>query len=161
MKRIFPVFISILLMVSLSGCGPSAQVFGDLQMNVPDEFHNMSDQEFAKDADFLFGWDTLIVKGMAEKKSDLRTMTLEEYTQLLITGNALNCSATVGGNGYRFVYRAAVGERSYTYFSATYEGKENFWSVQCYCPSEDFAKHQAAMEELLNSVATDLPFTGA
>ena len=161
MKRIFAIFASLLLLLaSLTGCKSEGFVCGDLQMDVPDGFFDLSGREFAKDADFLFGRDTLIVKGMAEKKSGLKKMTLAEYTDLMITGNELDCSATVGSNGYRFVYRAAVGERSYTYYSATFEGKENFWSVQCYCPSEDFAKHQLAMEALLNSVKTDVPFTG-
>ena len=135
-------------------------VFDDLQLTLPGDFIDLSEEAYAQDADFLYGRNTLIVKGMAEKKAGLKKMTLAEYTDLMITGNELDCSATVGSNGYRFVYRAAVGERSYTYYSATFEGKENFWSVQCYCPSEDFAKHQSAMEEMLNSVTTDLPFTG-
>ena len=160
MKRIFAVFISLLLVASFGGCGSSGRVYGDLRMDVPSEFFDMSDAEFAKDADFLLGRDTLIVKGMAEKKSDLKTMTLAEYTDLLIFGNELETVRTLGANGYRFAYQKMVGERSYTYFSATFESKGNFWSVQCYCPSEDFAKHQSAMEEMLNSVTTDLPFTG-
>ena len=161
MKRLFAILACVLLMLgTLSGCGRKPFACGDLQIDIPDDFIELTQPADGENRDFLFGRDTLIVKGMAEKKSGLKKMTLEEYTDLMITGNQLDCSATVAANGYRFVYRAAVGEGSYTYFSATFEGTENFWSVQCYCPSEDFAKYQQTMEALLNSVKTDLPFTG-
>ena len=161
MKRIFPIIASVLLLLGmLTGCGRKAFTCGDLQIDIPGDFIELSQPDTdGENKDFLFGRDTLIVKGMAEKKSGLKQMSLQEYTDLMITGNELDCSATVGRNGYRFVYRAEVGESTYTYFSATFEGKDNFWSVQCYCPSEDFAKHQQTMEALLDSVKTNLPFT--
>ncbi len=162
MKRIFAIIAGFLLILgTLTGCGRKAFTCGDLQIDIPRDFIELSQPDGDTESkDFLFGLDTLIVMGMADKKSVLKPMSLKEYTDLIITGNELDCSATVGRNGYRFVYRAEIGDSSYTYFSATYEGKENFWSVQCYCPSEDFAKHQPAMEALLDSVKTNLPFQG-
>ncbi len=161
MKRLFAILATVLLILgTLSGCSREVFTCGDLQMDMPREFVQLTQSTDGENRDFLYGRDTLIVKGMAEKKSGLKKMTLEEYTDLMITGNELECSATVAGNGYRFVYQAKVGEGSYTYFSGTFEGKENFWSIQCYCPSEDFAMYLSDMEALLNSVKTDLPFTG-
>ena len=152
---------SVLLMLgTLCGCSQKPFTCGDLQMDMPKDFIQLNLSADAENKDFLYGRDTLIVKGMAESKADLKTMTLAEYTELMITGNELDCTATLAANGYRFLYRATVGDSSYTYYSATYESKGNFWSVQCYCPSEDFAKYQNLMEELLSSVKTDLPFTG-
>ena len=50
----------------------------DLQVTVPGDFVNLSEDSYAQDADFLYGWNTLVFMGLAEDKSKLQEMTLEE-----------------------------------------------------------------------------------
>ena len=159
MKRIFSLAVCLLLVaVSLSGCGRELYKAGALEIAIPDNYIDLSQADYAKDADFLFGRDTLIVMGIAEKKAGLKEMTLAEYTDLLISGNELETARTLGPNGYRFAYRATVGEDTYTYYTGTFEAGDHFWTVQCYCPTGDFAKHSQQMEEILASVKTDVLF---
>ena len=159
MKRFFGLFVCLLLILaSLTGCGRELYKAGSLEIDIPDSYIDLTQAEYAKEADFLFGRDTLIVMGIGETKVGLKAMTLAEYTDLLISGNKLETTRTTGPNGYRFAYRAAVGENNYTYYTGTFEAGDYFWTVQCYCPSEDFAKHSQEMEEILSSVKTDIPF---
>ena len=64
----------------------------DLQVTVPGDFVNLSEDSYAQDADFLYGWNTLVFMGLAEDKSKLQEMTLEAYTALVISGNGRDCT---------------------------------------------------------------------
>lgn len=158
MKRFALAFVSIMVVLCLlGGCAdgyPEGQTltFADMQITLPGDFIDLSQEEYSADADFLYGWKTLIVKGLAEKKADLQEMSLEEYTWLVIAGNDLQCTPERFGNGYRFTYTSMVGDAEYTYVTAAIEGDTNFWLFQFYCPSANIEENRTEIDIVLSSI---------
>ncbi len=161
MKRIALIALCLLMAVSLlTGCGDSYPegktiTFADMQLTLPGDFMDLSQEGIDADADFLYGRRSLIVKGAAEDKSKLQKMTLEEYTALVISGNKLQASPVSNGKGYVFSYEKAVGEEMYTYVTATFEGKDNFWLFQFYCPTKDLQENQPEIDMILSGITPD------
>ncbi len=123
----------------------------DLQVTIPGDFIDLSNEDIG-DGDFLYGRNTLIFTGLAEDKTTLQEMTLDEYTAYVINGNQLTCTPTVYGSGYLFSYEANVGDTPYTYTIVTGEGTDNFWILQFYCPSEDLAENQPEIDMILSAL---------
>lgn len=125
---------------------------GDIQLTVPGDFTDLSTESYAQDADLFYGWGTLIFIGLKESKASLQAMTLEEYTGYVVSGNELSCTPTAYGDGYRFTYETPIENIPYTYTVATYEGAENFWILQFYCPSEKLEENQPEIDIILQSI---------
>ena len=126
--------------------------FDDIIVTLPGDFADLSGEEVAKDADFMYGRKTLVVMGLSEKKADLQGITLAQYTQKVIQGNGLSCSATPAGDGYLFTYEKTLGETPYTYTIATYEGINNFWILQFYGPTENLQENQPEIDIILEGI---------
>lgn len=156
MVRSFKVFICLLvLMCLLTGCNDPVGVSivcDDILLTLPADFIDLSGDSYGKDADFLYGRKTLVFMGLAEKKTSLQEMTLDEYTGYVISGNGLSCSPTVFGNGYLFTYEATIEGTVYTYVTATYEAEHNFWIFQFYCPSTDLENSKPEIDIILQSI---------
>ena len=156
-RRVFLCLLTVLCL--LAGCVsngnfPAGENIAckDIALTVPGDFIDLSGESYAKDADFMFGKDTLIFEGLAEYKPALKQMTLEQYTGYVISGNKLDCSAETYGNGYRFTYEKPVGDTVYTYVVATFEGADNFWIFQFYCPKGDLEKNLPEIDIILSAV---------
>jgi len=158
MKRFALAFVSIMAAVCLlAGCAdgyPEGQTmtFGDLQITLPGDFIDLSAEAYAEDADFLYGRNTLILKGMAEQKAALQEMTLDTYTSWIVKGNGLSCTPEVFRDGYLFSYETPVGNQNYTYTTAVFEGETNFWLLQFYCPTANLEENQPEMDIILSAV---------
>lgn len=157
MKRSVRASLCLLAAICLlAGCtqypvGSTAE-YGDLLLTVPGDFADLSAESYAADADFLYGWGTLIVMGLAEPKSTLQEMTLEQYTAYVISGNDLSCTPRASGAGYVFSYEKNIGETPYHYTVATYAGTDNFWILQFYCPKENLAENQPEIDIILAGI---------
>ena len=157
MKRhlLAPICLLVILCL-LCGCSkyPDGQTFtyGDLRITLPGDFMDLSGEGIDPDADFLYGRNTLVVKGMAEKKAALQEMTLEAYTALVIQGNDLSCEPSASGSGYLFTYAAPVADTMYTYTTATFEGADSFWILQFYCPSANIGENQPEIDIILEGI---------
>ncbi len=152
MKRVC-AFVCLLLFL-LSGCNdgyPEGKnlTFADLQLTLPGDFMDLSEEDIDADADFLYGRKTLIVKGAAEDKTKLQEMTLEQYTSLVISGNQLKTTPEVYGKGYTFSYEKTVNGETYTYITATFAGTDNFWLLQFYCPGKDLEENRPEIDMIL------------
>ena len=159
MKRYLTALVCLVLTLCvLTGCAKNPMLgtisHEDLTLTLPIDFLDLSQESYAQDADFLYGYDSLIVMGMAEKKSALKEMTLKDYTDLVISGNKLTCTPVEDAGSYRFTYEVPVGDTVYTYAAATFEGSSHFWIVQCYCPKGDLPKHEISMTAILGSIKT-------
>ena len=158
MKRIAGIALCLIVALCLlTGCKDNfpegkTLVFDDLQLTLPGDFINLSEEAYARDADLLYGRNTLIVKGMEEKKADLQVTTLEQYTALIIAGNKLTCTPEVYGKGYLFSYETPVGDTKYTYVTATFESAGSFWVFQFYCPSENVKENQPEIDIILSGI---------
>ena len=156
MKHCASALLSLVIALCLlGGCAPSANtkiVCGDISLTLPGAFMDLSKESYGEETDFLYGRDGLIVMGLSEKKESLSQMTLEEYTRLLLTENKLTCTPEKRNGGYGFAYEAPVGNGFYTYVTATFEDRESFWIVQCYCPREDYEKNRTAIAGILAQI---------
>ena len=161
MKRLALWALCLIMAVSLlAGCGddfPEGKVlqYADLQLTLPGDFMDLSNEGIGADADFIYGRKTLIVTGAAEDKSKLQEMTLEEYTALVISGNKLDATPIAYGKGYQFAYETAVGDEVYRYVTATFEGENNFWLFQFYCPLADVEANQPEIDMILSGITPD------
>ena len=129
--------------------------FSDLQLTLPGDFADLSNEGIEADADFIYGRKTLIVTGAAEDKTKLQEMTLEEYTSLVISGNRLEVTPVASGKGYLFTYEKTVGGQLYTYVTMTQEGKNNFWLFQFYGPTEDLQENQPEIDMILSGITPE------
>lgn len=150
------VICLVVVLCLLGGCAKDGVSITckDLTLTLPADFMDLSSESYAGDADLFYGRKTLILKGLAEKKAGLVEMTLEQFTGYVIASNKLSCTPAPTEYGFVFTYEAAVGEKSYSYTTATFDGEENFWILQFYCPSENAAEHEAAIDAILKSIAT-------
>ena len=150
---------ALVLVCLLTGCAdkdkyPLGQnvTFQDLSLTIPGDFSDLSGESYAQDAEFMYGRKTLVVKGLADKKDAVKATTLAEYTDTVIRGNGLTCTATPNGDGYLFSYEKPVGDTTYTYTTATFEGETNFWILQFYGPAENLQENQPEIDIILESI---------
>ena len=158
MKRRLCVCLLVLVCL-LGGCTDPvgrAVTHKDLTLILPGDFLDLSGETAADGADFLYGRYTLVFKGLAESKSNLRDMTLTEYTAYVISCNQLSCAPAPFGDGYLFTYEANVGDTVYSYTVATYEARENFWILQFYCPKDTLAENQPEIDIILEGIQPNL-----
>ena len=79
-------------------------------------------------------------------------MTLQAYTDQVISANKKTATPKTSGAGYVFTYDATVDNAVYTYTVATYETQENFWILQFYCPKDTLAENQPEIDIILEGI---------
>ena len=154
------ILIAMLVAVCLLvGCGNSKLypegrniACKDLALTVPGDFADLSAEESAKDADFMYGRKSLVFMGLSQPKAVLKGMTLPQYTDRVISENKWGCSAVPTGDGYLFSYETSVADTLYTYTVATFEGDTNFWILQFYGPTADLQENQPEIDIILESI---------
>ena len=124
----------------------------DLALTVPGDFADLSAEDAAKDADFMFGRKTLIFMGLSQAKDQLNGMTLAQYTDRVISDNQLSCAAAPAGDGYLFSYEKSLADTVYAYTVATYETGSYFWILQFYGPAADLQENQPEIDIILESI---------
>ena len=116
------------------------------------EYYRLSDEDFAKGLDFVFGLDPIAVNGLREDKSVFEAyglaLDLETYGNLLRSSNNVTDELAQKDGIWTFTYEAS----GYTYVVTLWETQDAFWTVQAYCPSEDYNSVKDKMWELLSSV---------
>jgi len=160
MKRLAVVILAMLMVLAcLGGCKlTSEKVFekDGLQITLPAYFQDLSNQDYAEGISFLYGFGSLAVMGIKEQKAGpdeyIKQLTLENYGQLIISANNLTCELTQKDGLYTFVYEAESQGTKYTYLSAVFESETDFWTVQCYCTTDSYAKNYDTMWKYLKSV---------
>ena len=149
-RRIFACLLAVFLLV---GCGADpvgqAVTHKDLTLILPADFLELENTD---GADFLYGRHSLVFKGLAESKESLKAMSLKEYTDSVVSANKKDATPKASGAGYLFTYEAKVGEEVYSYTVATYEGQENFWILQFYCPKDKLAENQPEIDIILEGI---------
>ena len=150
---------ALVLVCFLTGCANDDQYptgirkeFQDITLAFPGDFSDLSAEEVAKDADFMFGRKTLVVKGLKENKETVQAASLAAYTQQLIRTNGLSCTADPNGDGYLFTYEKELNGTTYSYTTATFEGAINFWILQFYGPKDDLQENQPEIDIILESL---------
>ena len=149
--RIFACLLVVFLLVGCSDPVGRAVVHKDLTLVLPADFLDLSGEN-TDGADFLYGRHTLVFKGLAESKKSLKAMTLQEYTDFVVSANKKTATPKASGAGFLFTYEANVGGVVYSYTVATYEGQENYWILQFYCPKENLAENQPEIDIILEGI---------
>ena len=156
-RHVIAVILAVVFL--FAGCGNSALypegmniTCKDLALTVPGDFADLSAEESAKDADFMYGRKTLVFMGLSQPKAELPGMTLSQYTNRVIEDNQVPCIAVPTGGGYLFTYEKTLGDTVYIYTVATYETTENFWILQFYGPAENLQENQPEIDIILESI---------
>lgn len=156
MKKLIALSLLLILCLSLAACGPEpaapSYVFDDLSIQIPEDYINLSDEAFAAGLDFIFGLDPIAVNGLREEKATFQAYGLEidlqRYGDLLMKAN--NVSGSLGQKDGIWTFSYESGD--FTYVVTLWETEEAFWTVQAYCPTENFSKAKKDMWEILSSV---------
>lgn len=148
-RRIFACLLVVFLLVGCSDPVGRAVVHKDLTLILPADFLALENTD---GADFLYGRHTLVFQGLSESKKSLKAMSLQEYTDYVVSANKKTATPKASGDGYVFTYEANVGDAVYSYTVATYEGQENFWILQFYCPKETLAENQPEIDIILEGI---------
>ena len=154
MKKFF--LLLIVLSLCLAACGADAQPVShtheDLTIQVPQDFIDLSDEEFAAGLDFVYGLDPIAVNGIREEKATFQTygveLDLESYGKFILMANNVSSQLQQKGGILTFTYESG----EYTYVVTLHETEAAFWTVQAYCPTEDFPKVQKDIWTILSSV---------
>ena len=153
-RRIFACLLVALILVGCSDPVGKAVPHKDLTLILPADFLSAEKLgvENTDGADFLYGRHSLVFKGLAEAKSGLQGMTLQAYTDRVISANKKNATPKASCAGYVFTYDATVDDTVYSYTVATYEAQENFWILQFYCPKDTLAENQPEIDIILEGI---------
>ena len=154
MRKLIPLLL--VLSLFLSGCAHEAAnpsyAFDDLSIQFPEAYINLSEEEFAADFDFVFGLDPIAVSGLREEKSAFEAygldLDLENYGSFIILANNVSATLEQKDGIYTFSYTSG----DFTYLVTIWETKDAFWTVQAYCPTEDYSKAKSDMWSILSSV---------
>ena len=154
MKKL--ILLLLLLSLCLSGCGHESAApsyaFDDLSIQIPEDYINLSDEEFAEGLSFIFGHDPIAVNGLREEKAVFAAygleLDLQTYGNLLAKSNNVSTALTQKDGIWTFSYESG----DYTYVVTLWETEEAFWTVQAYCPTADYSKVKGAMWDILSSV---------
>ena len=156
MKKRTAILLLLCLILSLAACGHEAAApsyaFDDLSIQIPEDYINLSDEEFAAGLDFLFGLDPIAVNGLREEKATFEAyglqIDLQTYGKYLMKANNVSGELEEKDGILSFSYESG----DFTYVVTLHESQNAFWTVQAYCPTEDFPKSEEKMWQILSSV---------
>ena len=155
MRKHFVLLLALVLCITLlSGCGAketsAPHKYEDLTIRLPLEFLDLSGEAYAAEYDFLWGSEFMTVSGLRDEKSlfEAYNLNIEGYGMLVMVLNDLDCTLTQTDGIWNFSYESD----GYTYLVTLRETEKAFWTVQAYCPTEEYSQVQDQMWEILRSV---------
>lgn len=157
MKRTLTLLLVLVLCIGvLSGCGTQeaavSHTYEDLTISLPADFIDLSDEDFAEGLDFVYGLDPIAVNGLREKKATFEAygleLDLESYGKFVIKANNISGTLEQKDGIWTFTYESG----DYTYVVTLWETEKAYWTVQAYCPTENYSKVKKDMWEILSSV---------
>ena len=154
MKKLFAFLL--VLSLCLTGCGAKAaaptHAFEDLSIQIPEDYINLSDEDFAADLAFVFGKDPIALNGLREEKATFEAygleLDLESYGKFVIMANNVTATLEQKDGIHTFSYESS----GFTYVVTVWETENAFWTVQAYCPNENYGSVKGDMWEILSSV---------
>ena len=158
MKKWIALLLALVLCAGvLPGCGEKEEAvphtYEDLTISLPADFIDLSGEDFAQDLTFIQGLDPIAVNGLREEKATFAAygleLDLQRYGQLVLLSNNVSGKLEQKDGIWTFSYEAG----GYTYLVTLWETEEAFWTVQAYCPVDDYSKVQKDMWEILSSVS--------
>ena len=154
MRKLFALIL--VLSLCLTGCSTKSAApsyaFDDLSIQIPEDYINLTDEDFAADLAFVFGKDPIAVNGLREEKATFEAygldLDLQSYGSFVILANNVSAALEQKDGIYTFSYASG----DFTYVVTVWETETAFWTVQAYCPNEDYGSVKGEMWEILSSV---------
>ena len=162
MKRL----ICALLFLAFTGallCGCGEEILPDktiscdeFSIRLPGYFLDMSDQDFAKDLELVYGSADGAVSVSKESIVSLQeylpTADAKEYAELIVALNGSTASVETVDGIPSFSYTADAEGTEFTYVVGVFVSDTHYWMVQAYCPTEKYAEKQDALWGYITSV---------
>ena len=150
------ILLLLVFALCFTACGAkettAPHTYDDLTIRIPTEYVELTGEDFATGLDFIFGLDPIAINGIREEKATFEAygldLDLETYGNLLAKSNNVSGRLTREDGIWTFSYTSG----DMTYVVTLWETEEAFWTVQGYCPTENFAKAKKDMWEILSSV---------
>ena len=118
----------------------------ELTLSLPASYVDLSDKDYAKGFSLVYGFENEAVLAISESLSPLNEyypdINAEKYAMLFVETNGLSSQVGKLGELVTFTYTADVNETELTYLCGVYMSDKNFWCVQFYCPTPDFAENE-------------------
>lgn len=128
----------------------------ELILTLPPSYVNLSDQDYAAEFDLLYGFEQEAVLAFAQNRAALEpyypNINAEQYAMRLAEVNNYDCQVGKLGDLVTFTYHATTDDIDFTYLCGIFASTENFWCVQFYCPSEDFADNEGKFMGYLQKI---------
>ena len=146
--KVLCAFLALCLLFCGCNASPREQTVtcGELVLTLPASYIDLSDQEYAKGFPLVYGFENEAVLALSESRATLEAyypdINAEKYAMLFVETNALDSQVGKLGELVTFTYAADAEEAALTYLCGVFMSEENFWCVQFYCPTEDFADNQ-------------------
>lgn len=154
MKKLFALLLVFSLF--LTGCGVKeasvSHSIEDLTIRIPAGYIELTGEDFAAGLTFVFGKDPIAVNGMREEKATFEayglSLDLQRYGELIMLSNNVSSTLEQQDGIWTFTYDAG----GFTYMVTLQETADAFWTVQAYCPKEEYGSAKGEMWEILSSV---------
>lgn len=160
MLRSLKVLLLLLLTAALL-CGCSAApkeqeiLCNELTLMLPPGFVDFSEDGAEEGLAFNYADVDMGICGSFEEKAYLAQyipdIDPEKYAQLFLQTNGMDAAVETKDGIPCFTYTAA----DYTYLCGVFESNENFWVIQAYCASGDYAAKADAMWNCITSVTVN------
>lgn len=161
MTKVVKVLCAVLALCLLfCGCEAmkkeQAVTCGELSLLLPASYVDLSDQDYAAGFSFVYGFENEAVLAIKESRAALEAyyphINGEKYAQLFVETNNLVSQVGKAGNLVTFTYTATADNTDLTYLCGVFMSSENFWCVQFYCPTENFADNRQKFMDCLQRI---------
>ena len=154
MKKLFVLLL--VLSLFLTGCSTKeasvSHSIEDLTIRIPAGYIDLTGEDFAADLSFVFGKDPIALNGLREEKATFEAygldLDVQSYGKFVILANNVSATLEQKDGIYTFSYESG----GFTYIVTVWETETAFWTVQAYCPNENYGKAKDEMWHILRSV---------
>ncbi len=160
-KRRFSGILALILAAALlCSCAqllPEQRVAcGDLTITLPGSFLDLSEEAFAQDFEMVYGFSDQAVSVIREPIAELAPyypeLDARGYAALAVEAYGLSSAVEEVDGIPTFTYTAEAEGMDFTYIVGVFQSDTDFFMVQSYCATENFAKNKAAMWAQIASV---------
>ena len=154
MRKLIPLLLALSLLLVACGAeeNTASHTYEDLTLSIPVDYIELTGEDFAEGLDFVFGRDPIALNGLREEKATFEAygleLDLQRYADLIRMSNNVSAEVTQRDGIWNFSYESG----GFTYVVTLWETEDAFWTVQAYCPNENYGKVKDDMWKILSSV---------
>ena len=144
-RRLIAVLCAAVLVLGMmTGCSGSAKSFSKAGMTI-----TLSDAFMESDMESMTAYYESRTSAVTVLKEDFSTiesvglstdMSLQEYAQLVVEGNGLDCQVSEEDGLVYFLYEDTVDGTDFSYWATVYRSSDAYWLVHFLCESKNYEK---------------------